>query len=276
MSGAALELEGVTKRFGGLTALDAISFTVAPASVFGVIGPNGAGKTSLLNVVSGFYRSDGGEVRVFDGPLPPGAVRAAAQAGVARTYQNVRLFPGLTVEENVVAGMYRHRRAGALHAVVLSSRERRERRACRDRARELMRRVGLGDELAGRQAEMLSYGDQRRCELARALAAEPRILLLDEPTAGMNSVESRQLGDLVAGLAAEGMTVVLVEHNMEVVQEYCGAAVVMNFGRLLASGPPRECLERDDVREAYFGTRVDAERLRAHVGIRPDRGPARG
>jgi branched-chain amino acid transport system ATP-binding protein len=273
---AALALHGVTVRFGGLVALDGLSFEVAPRSVFGVIGPNGAGKTTLLNVISGFTTPTAGHVTVFGEKVPAGSVRGAALAGVARTYQNVRLFPGLTVEENIVAGRYRHRRHGALKALLCSPAERRERRESYERARHLMRRVGLDDSLAGRRAETLSYGDQRRCEVARALATEPRVLLLDEPTAGMNAAESRALGDLVLKLRDEGVTIVLVEHNMDIVQRYCESAAVINFGRLLAAGPPRECLRRDDVREAYFGGRSDAERVRALLRVREDKGAPPG
>ena len=265
---AALSLTAVTKRFGGVLALDGLSFDVEPQTVFGVIGPNGAGKTTLLNVISGFGVADSGSVTVFGEPLAGGSPREAARAGIARTYQNVRLFAGLTVLENIVAGMYLKRGRGAWAALRFSPAERRERRECVERARALMRRVGLADDLAERPAEMLSYGDQRRCELARALATDPRVLLLDEPTAGMNAAESRAMGELVLKLREEGITVVLVEHNMEMVLSYCRAAVVVNFGRLLAAGPPVECLQRDDVREAYFGKRNDAERVRSLLGLR--------
>lgn len=268
----ALRLTGVGKRFGGLAALDDLTFDVPANSVYGIMGPNGAGKTTLINVVTGFYTIDEGAVEIFGETPPLRTPASVAGMGVARTYQNVRLFAGLTVEENIIAGMYRVRSSRAWEAVFFRRRERLERERCVEHAHELMSRVGLDDSVRLRAAETLPYGDQRRVEIARALASQPRVLLLDEPTAGMNAVESAALGELFLSLQRDGLTLVVIEHNMQVITQYCERAVVVNFGRLLAEGTPAECISRHDVVEAYFGKRADAERIEALLRVRRDPG----
>ncbi len=268
----ALRLTDVGKRFGGLAALEDLSFDVPANSVYGIMGPNGAGKTTLINFVTGFYTIDHGSVEIFGETPKVRSPAVVAGMGVARTYQNVRLFAGLTVEENIVAGMYRRRASHAWDAVLYRRSERSERQRCVEFAHQLMVRVGLDPALALRAVETLSYGNQRRVEIARALASEPRILLLDEPTAGMNAVESAALGDLLLALQRDGLTLVVIEHNMQVITQYCERAVVVNFGRLLAEGTPAECIGRHDVVEAYFGKRADAERIEALLRVRRDPG----
>lgn len=269
---SALVLTDVGKRFGGLAALDALGFSVPAQSIFGIMGPNGAGKTTLINVITGFYSIDAGRVELFGDDVTQQSPVQIASKGVARTYQNVRLFSGLTVEENIVSGMYLKRSTRAWQALLATPAERRERKETSEKARELMVRVGLDPAYALRAAETLSYGDQRRCEIARALASEPRLLLLDEPTAGMNATESTALGELFVSLREDGYTLLVVEHNMQVITRYCARAVVINFGQLLAEGTPEECIAREDVIEAYFGKRADAERIEALLRVRRDPG----
>ncbi|MEO3862342.1 ABC transporter ATP-binding protein [Acrocarpospora sp. B8E8] len=256
----AIEIEGLVKTFGGLRAVAEVDLRVPRRSIYGLLGPNGAGKTSVVNIISGFLAPDRGVIRVHGREthgLPPYRI---AREGVARTYQNIRLFPGMTVLETVATGAYHRRRSTILGAVLLSRAERRERAEVAEKALALIERVGITAS-PGALAETLSYGDQRRVEIARALAAEPRVLLLDEPTAGMNDAESRQVGELLLGLRAEGLTLVLIEHNMRLVEEFCDEVTVMNSGAVLAVGTLAACLEQPDVREAYFGKRSDARRI---------------
>ncbi|QYJ03626.1 ABC transporter ATP-binding protein [Nocardioides panacisoli] len=256
----AVGITDLTKTFGGLAAVSDVSIAVPTQRIHGILGPNGAGKTTVLNMVSGFITPDRGSIRVFDDEITGETPHAIARRGVARTYQNIRLFPGLTMLETVVAGAYLQRRSTIAGAIFLSPSERRERREVRERARELLAQVGLTsgyDTLA----ETLSYGDQRRVEIARALATGPRVLLLDEPTAGMNDAESAAVGRLLVELRDAGLTLILIEHNMRLVEEFCESVSVMNSGAVLAQGAPTWCLEQDDVKEAYFGKRSDAARI---------------
>ena len=256
----AVRISGLTKTFGGLTAVSDIHIEVAQRRIHGILGPNGAGKTTVLNMISGFITPDSGSISIFDEEvtrLPPHRI---ARHGVARTYQNIRLFGGMTVLETVVAGAYLRRSSTIGGALFLSPGERRERGRVRERARALLDQVGVRsahDELA----ETLSYGDQRRVEIARALATEPKVLLLDEPTAGMNDAESHEVGELLLQLRDSGLTLILIEHNMRLVEEFCESVSVMNSGVMLAQGTPGWCLEQDDVKEAYFGKRSDAARI---------------
>lgn len=254
---ASIEFRDITMRFGGVLAVDDLDLSVPAGSIFGIMGPNGAGKTTTLNILTGFQRPTEGHV-LLDGEdivgLRPDRV---ARRGIARTYQNVRLFHGLTVLETVVSGLYSHRPAGAIQSVLCLPGERRDRRAARQRARELLEQVGVRahpDQIA----TTLSYGEQRRLEIARALAVRPRVLVLDEPTAGMNPVESAALGELFRQVRDSGVTVLLIEHNIRLVLEYCDRAAVLDFGRLLTAGTPRECVDDPRVREAYFGKNSNA------------------
>ncbi len=250
-SAGVLDVRGVTVRFGGLTALDAVSLTAAPCQVTGIIGPNGAGKTTLLNVLCGFVRPDSGEVSL-DGTrltgLPP---HRLASLGIARTLQGVGLFRGLTVLENVMAGATCHARAGFWPALLGIGRADRDERALRQRALVALGRVGAAD-LAGRLPDQLPYGMRKRAALARALVAEPRALLLDEPASGLAEAELPELGELITALAADAC-VVVVEHRMDLMMSICETIAVLDFGKLIAHGTPDQVQADPAVTAAYLG-----------------------
>jgi branched-chain amino acid transport system ATP-binding protein len=247
-----LRLEDVQRAFGGVRAVNGATFAVAPGEVHGLIGPNGAGKTSVLNLVSGFLAPDAGRILLQDraiGGLPPHRVAAL---GVARTFQNIRLFPDLSARDNVVVGEHLRRRASLLARLLLLPSARAEERGARARAEALLERVGLGEQRRI-HARHLSYGEQRRVEIARALASDPRLLLLDEPTAGMNATEVEGVARLIRAVAAEGRAVLLVEHNVRLVMEVCDRVTVLAFGKVIAAGPPAEVARHPDVIAAYLG-----------------------
>jgi len=253
-----LALDGVDKVFGGLHALRAIRFSVEKGAIFGLIGPNGAGKTTLFNVITGVYRPDAGRV-LFDGQDLSGRGSAAIAAlGVARTFQNIRLFRSMTVQENVmVAGHHLHQ-AGLFGQIFRTARHLADEAALRARASELLELMGLSghaDDVAG----SLPYGSQRRLEIARALMLEPRLILLDEPAAGMNSSEARDLERQIRALRDDlGVTVVLVEHNMSVVMSVCERIHVVDHGETIAEGPPEAVKCNKAVLAAYLGEEVEA------------------
>jgi branched-chain amino acid transport system ATP-binding protein len=265
----ALELRGLRKRFGGLAAVDDLSLAIPENSIYGLMGPNGAGKTTILNLITGFLSPDEGQVLVDGQDITGQPAHQVAAHGVARSYQNVRLFPGLTVLETVISGFHRHRSSRIWQAVLATRAERRERREYAERARELLHRVGVSAP-PERVGTTLPYGEQRRLEIARALATDPRLLLLDEPTAGMNAAESAAIGDLLRQLQSEQLTLVLIEHNIKLVLEYCEHAAVVDFGRLLIEDVPSVCVADPNVQEAYFGKSSDAERLEAVLELRSD------
>jgi branched-chain amino acid transport system ATP-binding protein len=248
-----LTVESVRKEFGGLLAVSDLDFNIPVGSIVSLIGPNGAGKTTFFNMLTGVYKPTSGQV-VFDGTdvtgKPPHAI---TKLGIGRTFQNIRLFPQMTALENVLVGMHSRLKGGILGSIFGTPRVRHEEREAHEKGRALLRYAGLGrvdDELA----ENLSYGDQRRLELARALATEPKLLLLDEPTAGMNPQETAAFTDFLAKLRTERpITILLIEHDMKVVMGISERVTVLDYGEKIAEGTPSEIQKNERVIEAYLG-----------------------
>ena len=250
---AALTADNITIKFGGLTAVDNVSFTIPQGGVVSLIGPNGAGKTTFFNVLTGLYAPTSGTVRLGEKHITAMPPHKIASWGMARTFQNIRLFNLMTAEENVMVAMHSHMKSGMLSTIFGLPKQRREERECREFARELLDFVGIGNT-AEDYARNLSYGDQRRLEIARALALKPKVLLLDEPTAGMNPQESARFVEFVLRVRDEqDVSVLLIEHDMSVVMRLSERITVLDQGTKIAEGGPDDIRNNQRVIEAYLG-----------------------
>ena len=249
---ALLAVSGIRKVFGGLTALDGVSFSHAAGQILGLVGPNGSGKSTLLNVLSGIYPPEAGEVHLAGQSLRGRAPHQIATAGLARSFQNQQLFAGLSVVENVLVGRACRLRAGVLASIFATPRFRREEAAARQQAEDLLALVGLGWAV-GASVQRLSYGQRRLLEIARALASDPKVLLLDEPCAGLSQSEANDLAHVITRLKVNGLAVIVIEHNMRFVMGLVDRIVALNFGQKIGEGTPAEIRANPAVVAAYLG-----------------------
>jgi branched-chain amino acid transport system ATP-binding protein len=251
-----LEIKNITKNFGGISALTDVSIKINEGEIFGLIGPNGAGKTTMFNVITNMFLPSSGEISFLGEKITGIKPHKITDKGICRTFQNIRLFSQMTVLENVLVGGHCRSRSGVFSSVFRTKSQRKEEKDMYETAIELLELVGLSS-YEDYVAENLAYGQQRRLEIARALSSNPKLLLLDEPAAGMNETETENLFDLIKKVQKRGITVLLIEHDMPFVMKLCDRITVLNFGKKLAEGTPEEIQNNQDVIEAYLGSEED-------------------
>ena len=247
-----LSIKGVNKSFGGLKALSEVSLDVHKNTIYGLIGPNGAGKTTFFNVITGLYEPDSGEFILNGKHYEPTAVHEVAKAGIARTFQNIRLFGEMTALENVMVGRHVRTKGSVLGSIFRTKAVRKEEADIKEKAMELLEYVGIG-QYHDYVARNLAYGIQRRLEIARALATEPKLLALDEPAAGMNSTEKLELTQLLRRISSDGTTILIIEHDVKLIMSLCNEMTVLDYGKILAQGTPEQVRDNPAVIEAYIG-----------------------
>ena len=248
-----MEITGVSKVFGGLYALNDVNIDVLKGEIFGIIGPNGAGKTTLFNVISGFDTASSGKVLYCGEDVTKKNVYEHCVRGLSRTFQNIRIFKDMSVLDNLKVGMHNRIHTGLFHILLNDKKEKTEEQRVLEKAHEILRYLGI-DDVSNEMAANLSYGDQRKVEIGRALASEPKLILLDEPSAGMNQSETLELMELIRGIRKRDITIIVIEHNMQFMMNLCDRIAVLNFGKLLTVGKPQEVQNNREVIEAYLGS----------------------